>query len=137
MARDIIHFAIRRALEKEGWLVTDDPLNISSGNTRFYIDLAANRFVTAEKRDEKIAIEIKSFNYVSILEPFYCALGKYLAYQSALKEAGSTRRLFLGIANRTYFRLKQIPIFLRIFKEFDIQLIIVDTKKEKIVQWIK
>jgi len=137
MARDLIHFSIKHALEKDGWKITDDPLNISSEDTRFYIDLAANKFVTAEKRAEKIAIEIKSFNYISILEPFYCALGKYLVYQKALKETRSSRKLFLGIANRTYFRLKQIPIFLRILTEFDVKLIIVDTKKEKIIQWIK
>ena len=137
MARDLIHFAIRNALEKDGWKITDDPLSILSDETRFYIDLAANKFVTAEKSDEKIAIEIKSFNYLSILEPFYCALGKYVVYQKALKEANSTRKLFLGIANKTYFRLRQIPIFLRILEESEVNLIIVNTKSEKIIKWIK
>ena len=137
MARDLIHYAIKNALTKDGWKVTDDPLSISSDETRFYIDLAANKFVTAEKRDERIAIEIKSFNYVSILEPFYCALGKYIVYQKALKEARSTRKLFLGIANKTYFRLRQIPIFLRILEQSEVSLIIVNTQSEKIVKWIK
>ena len=137
MARDLIHFSIRRALEKDGWSITNDPLSVSSETTRFYIDLAANRFVTAEKRDEKIAVEIKSFNYVSILEPFYCAVGKYVVYKKALEEVNSNRKLYLGITNKTYFRLKQISIFLRILTDFNIKLIIVDTETEKILQWIK
>ena len=70
MARDLIHYSIKNALEKDGWKITNDPLSISSDETRFYIDLAANKFVTAEKRDEKIAVEIKSFNYVYILDQF-------------------------------------------------------------------
>ncbi|MCP2728209.1 XisH family protein [Symplocastrum sp. BBK-W-15] len=31
MARDLFHNIVRSGLEKDGWTITDDPLNISSG----------------------------------------------------------------------------------------------------------
>ena len=30
MAKDIFHSAVREGLEKEGWLITDDPLRITA-----------------------------------------------------------------------------------------------------------
>jgi len=40
--RDKIHYAIRQALVKEGWEITDDPYVISYGERFLFIDLAAN-----------------------------------------------------------------------------------------------
>jgi XisH protein len=40
--RDKIHDAIRQALIKEGWEITDDPYVISYGERFLFIDLAAN-----------------------------------------------------------------------------------------------
>lgn len=137
MARDLIHYGIKNALEKDGWVITDDPLSISNEVTRFYIDLAANRFLTAQKEQEKIAVEIKTFGYISILEPFYCALGKYLVYKKALEEVDSSRKLYLGISNKTYNRLKLVSIFMKILTDFNIKLIVVDIETENILQWIK
>ncbi|NET73877.1 MAG: hypothetical protein F6K62_23945 [Sphaerospermopsis sp. SIO1G2] len=37
--RDIFHNAARIALEKEGWIVTDDPLRIDWGGATIKIDL--------------------------------------------------------------------------------------------------
>ena len=137
MARDLIHYSIKRALEKDGWVITDDPLTVISEQTKFFIDIGAKKFVTAKKGKEEIAVEIKTFGYSSILEPFYSALGKYLVYKKALEDILSTRKLFLGISKTTYFRINQIPIFKNILTSFEIKIIIVDVNKEKILQWIR
>jgi len=136
MARDLIHFAIRRALEKDGWLVTDDPLTIVSERTRFYIDIGARKFLTAEKNQEKIAVEIKTLESRSILEPFYCALGKFCVYRKAIKDGGHDRKLYLGISETSHNRLTKIQIFAKIIEEFKVNLIIVDLETEKIITWI-
>ena len=60
-ARDLFHQAVRTALEKEQWLITDDPLEVELEDTTLKIDLGAERLIAAEKGEEKIAVEIKSF----------------------------------------------------------------------------
>lgn len=60
-ARDIFHKAVRKALEKEQWIITDDPLMVRFGKDRMLIDLGAQKILIAEKAGEKIAVEIKSF----------------------------------------------------------------------------
>ncbi len=59
MARDKYHQAVKIALEKEGWKVTDDPLKLEFEEVRIQIDLGAERFIAAERKNEKIAVEIK------------------------------------------------------------------------------
>jgi hypothetical protein len=61
-ARDIFHNTVRYALEKDGWVITDDPLTLDWGDRNLFVDLAAERLVAAEKAGRKIAVEIKSFN---------------------------------------------------------------------------
>ena len=60
-AKDIFHDAVKHALEKDGWKITHDPLFLSFGGVDMYIDLGAERILAAERDDEKIAVEIKSF----------------------------------------------------------------------------
>jgi hypothetical protein len=38
MARDLFHYAVRAALEKEKWVITDDPLKVGAGGAKFEID---------------------------------------------------------------------------------------------------
>ena len=61
MAKDLFHDAIRNALIKDGWQVTEDPLFLKIGGVELYIDLGAEKLIAAERNNEKIAVEIKSF----------------------------------------------------------------------------
>jgi uncharacterized protein (UPF0548 family) len=60
-AKDIFHEAVKQALQKEQWIITNDPLKFKFGNVNFQVDLGAERLVAAERAGEKIAVEIKSF----------------------------------------------------------------------------
>ena len=44
MARDIIHVAVKKALEKDNWQITNDPFYLESGGVQVEIDLAAEKF---------------------------------------------------------------------------------------------
>jgi len=48
-ARDIFHDAVKIALEKEGWIITHDPLSLEFGLGSLYVDLGAERIITAER----------------------------------------------------------------------------------------
>ena len=73
--RDFFHEAVCDALGKDGWAITDDPLKIEWGGATIKIDLGAERLIAAERGNEKIAVEIKSFLSPSPLSEFHTALG--------------------------------------------------------------
>lgn len=45
MARDKIHQPFRKALEEDGWNVTNDPLYLKVGTIPVHIDLGAERLI--------------------------------------------------------------------------------------------
>jgi hypothetical protein len=96
-ARDIFHNAVRLALEKDGWLITADPLIFIVYTIEFRIDLGAERLLGAEKEGQKIAVEIKSFLEKSAISEFHTALGQTLNYRSILRKEEPDRILYLAI----------------------------------------
>ena len=97
-AYDTFHGAVKRGLIKDGWTITDDPLMIEFGVLNVYIDLAAERLIAAERENERIAVEIKSFLGPSVLTDFYAALGQFLSYRIVLLDAKDPGRiLFLAV----------------------------------------
>jgi hypothetical protein len=60
-ARDIYHDVVKKALIKDGWTITHDPLRLQWGAKDIYVDLGAEQLLAAEKTGWKIAVEIKSF----------------------------------------------------------------------------
>ena len=73
--RDLIHDIVRLALEKDNWIITADPFIVKvEGSRGIEIDLGAEKFIAAEKANEKIAVEIKSFISTSILNSFHGVL---------------------------------------------------------------
>lgn len=78
------HESVKKALQKEQWIITSDPLKFKFGEVNFQIDLGAEKIIAAEKGNEKIAIEIKSFLNPSAITDFYSALGQFLSYRLAL-----------------------------------------------------
>jgi hypothetical protein len=60
-ARNIYHESVKKALLKDGWTITNDPLRLKWGAKDMYVDLGAEKVLTAEKGGRKIAVEIKSF----------------------------------------------------------------------------
>lgn len=58
MAKDLFHDAVRNALIKDGWQITEDPLFLKIGGVELYIDLGAEKLIAAERNNEKIAVEI-------------------------------------------------------------------------------
>ena len=61
MAKDLYHDNFRRALEKDGWVVTHDPYEIRVGRIGYEVDFGAEKLLAAERGIEKIAIEQKKF----------------------------------------------------------------------------
>ena len=134
--RDLFHELVKQALSRSGWTITDDPLYLSIGNVNLQIDLAAEPLIAAEKEEQKIAIEIKSFVNVSQITSFYGALGQYLTYQVALKMQEPDRQLYLAIPTVTYESLFQEPLIQEILRNYPIKLIVYHKSTQEIQSWI-
>ena len=80
MAKDIYHNTVRIALEKDGWTITDDPLTLRIGGRSAFIDLGTEKLFAAEKKDKRIAVEVKSFISPSPVKDLEQALGQYIMY---------------------------------------------------------
>lgn len=85
-AKDKYHNAVKTGLEKEGWTITDDPLHIPFDETNLYIDIGAEKLFAAERKGEKIAVEVKSFSSISVLFDFHLAVGQFINYRVAVVE---------------------------------------------------
>ncbi len=134
-AKDIFHDTVKRALEKEGWTITHDPLPVAAGDVGMSIDLGAEKLIAAEKEGQKIAVEIKSFLGKSAIYDFHLAVGQFINYRLALKEIESSRLLYVAIpveANRDFFSR---PFVQSAVEENQMKLIVYDSDMEVIVEW--
>lgn len=134
-AKDIFHDAVRKGLEREGWIITDDPLRLEVGDVEMYVDLGAEQLLAAEKDSEKIAVEIKSFIGKSSISEFHTAIGQCLNYRIALEEKEPERRLYLAIPSDIYYSFFELRFIQTVIKQLQIHLIIYDPIEEVIVQW--
>ena len=134
-AKDFFHNAVRLALEKDGWLITDDPLSFTVDGLDLRIDLAAERLLGAEKEGQKIAVEIKSFLGPSDVSEFHTALGQTLNYRSVLRKKEPDRILYLAIGNEIYKEFFLIPFIQEIIAEHQLKLLIFEAIKQEIVLW--
>jgi hypothetical protein len=136
-AKDIFHKTVKQGLQKEGWVITDDPLRFKFGNVNFRVDLGAERLIAAEREDEKIAVEIKSFLNPSAITDFYSALGQFLSYRLALESVQPNRNLYLAVPVDVYQTFFQFEFTQAAVLKYQIPIIVYDPANEVIVQWIK
>lgn len=60
-AHDKFHHVVKEALIRDGWTITDDPLQLHYGGVDMYVDLAAERLIAAEKANQKSRLRSKVF----------------------------------------------------------------------------
>ena len=136
MAKDLYHYTVKAALQKEGWQITNDPYYLSILDSPDYeVDLAAEKVFGAEKEGTKIAVEIKSFTASSIAHEFNKALGQYLGYLLFLSVQEPDRKLYLAIPEEAYekFFTKASTIFT--LSHYRINLIVFNINTQTILSW--
>jgi XisH protein len=135
-AKDLFHNAVRSGLQKENWTITDDPLSLKFGDTRIYIDLGAEKILAAEKGEEKIAVEIKTFASASIVFDFHLAIGQFINYQVALENKDPGRLLYLAVPQEIYDSFFQSLLAKAVVNKYQIGLIVYDPENEVIIEWL-
>ena len=131
------HETVKNALIKDGWKITDDPLILEIKDLTLYADLGAERTFAAERDDEKIAVEIKTFESISLTSELEKAKGQYDFYKLILKLTEPERDLFLAIpekAWKTFFQRPSIQLFM---DYYELKIIVYNTENEEVKKWIK
>jgi hypothetical protein len=137
MARDLFHNIVRIALEKDGWIITNDPLSIRCGGVDIQIDLGGEKLLAAEKDTEKIAVEINNFVTASKISEFHTALGQFINYRTALRLEEPIRILYLAVPLVTYNNFFNLPFTKIIVAENQVKILVYDTEIEEIDRWIR
>lgn len=135
MAKDIFHDVVRKGLEKENWVITDDPLEIEVGGVEMYIDLGAEQLLAAQRSGEKIAVEIKSFIAPSNISAFHTAVGQFFNYRVALEVQEPERVLYLAVPLGVYRDFFQKQFIQLIIQRSQLKIIVYDPVSEAIVEW--
>jgi XisH protein len=136
-AKDIYHDCVKNALIKDGWSITDDSLSLKIGKKDIFIDLATEKLLAAEKQGKKIAVEVKSFIGPSEVEDLKNALGQYILYEKILERTKTKRILYLAIRDTAFNGIFTEEIGKMLLEDNTIKLIVFDSLKETIKQWIE
>lgn len=136
-ARDIFHQAVKKALVKDGWIITADPLVVQIGSIDLYIDLGAEKLLAAERAGEVIAVEVKSFLGASFISEFHTALGQFLNYRYALAQKQPDRDLFLAVPVDIYQTFFTLAFTQGVITQYKIKILVYDPEMEEVYQWIK
>lgn len=136
-AKDVFHEVVKKALQKDGWQITHNPLSIGVGGVNVSIDLAAEKLIVAEREGEKIAVEVKSFlEKSSAISEFHTALGQFINYRGALRRRQPERVLYLAVPLTTYKTFFQLDFPQAMIEENQVKMIIYDVEQEVIFKWI-
>lgn len=136
-ARNIYHDTVVRALQAEGWTITDDPLTIRYGTQDLFVDLAAEQAtIGAERAGQRIAVEIQSFLGKSPVRDLEEAVGQYGIYRAVLQKTGSDRQLFMAVPGKVHEQVLS-PLFGQlVVQELKLDLIVFDIEEKRSLQWI-
>ncbi|HYX12850.1 MAG TPA: XisH family protein [Nostoc sp.] len=135
-ARDIYHNAVKNALVKEGWIITDDPLHLKWGQKDMYVDLGAKQLLAAEQGSKKIAVEIKSFISPSEMADLKDAIGGFIMYRAVIHRLEPKRTLYLAVRDSVFTALFEEPIGTLLIETENLKLLVFNPETERIIQWI-
>jgi hypothetical protein len=136
-ARDSIHDAVKNALIKDGWTITHDPYPLPFGDRDVYADLGAERAIAAERRDQKIAVEVKSFLGASEVHDLEVALGQFVFYRHLLSRRDPLREMWLAIPEEAYISVLGDVAGTELLNGIGVNLFTVDPESEEVVRWLK
>ncbi|MBM0745000.1 fatty-acid oxidation protein subunit alpha (plasmid) [Phormidium sp. CLA17] len=99
------------------------------------MDLGAEKVVAAQRGEQKIAVEIKSFLGPSKISQFYGALGQFIAYRAALQIQEPERMLYLAVPSSIYELFFATSFIQDLVGQNQLNLLSYDLEREVIERW--
>jgi len=135
-ALDYCHPQIVRALEKDGWRVSDLPLRIKTSERIIYIDIEASQQVNGRQQQIMLA-EIKCFpDRESTTRDLYIGIGQYVIYRAVLKTADINIPLYLTLPESVFTGIFDSTVQ-RAIDDNKIKVVVVNLETETITRWIE
>ncbi len=135
-AKDIYYDTARSALLKDGWTITHDPYVLRWGTTDVFIDLGAEQLFAAERQEQKIAVEVKSFVGRSDVDDLEKVLGQYILYHDILAKTEPERVLYLAVHEEVLLGIFDEAIGRLLLENQRVKLLVFDRREEVILRWI-
>ena len=135
-AKDFYHNTVKLALIKDGWTITDDPFKLEVDRRDLFIDFGAEKLLIAQRANQKIAVEVKSFISPSPVNDLEQALGQYLLYEDLLRISHPDRILYLAVREAVYNSFFQEKIVQIVLESRHLKLVIFNETQEEIIQWL-
>ena len=132
-AKDYYHDTVKRALVKDGWIITREQVLFIIADRHVWIDIEASK----PSKNQRILIEVKGFDGPSQVDELMDAVGKYVVYRAIINESGGSEiPLYLTITERAYERILSERIGVIARQQAQIKLLIFDPSSEEIKTWI-
>jgi hypothetical protein len=129
-AKDKFHDVVLLALQKDGWAIDEEQVELVLDRRILWIDLRA------VKDDISILVEIKSFLSPSPVEDLAQAIGKYALYSVILKAKKSDEALYLAVPNTAYIGILNERLGKLVIKNLRIKYLVFDVEQEIVIEWI-
>src|SRR5262249_10783739 len=121
--KDQIHEAVRKALIKNGWTITDDPYRIEDEEAELQADSRIEKTMPDGSMRRVLVIEIKEFVTASPMNRLEEALGQYQVYRSYLRQIAPEEQLYLAVDKVSYDPLFARKSFQRIVEDYRLALL--------------
>lgn len=119
------------ALERQGWLITHQPLRMLWYGIESQLDLAANN-----NSHRSIAIAIYPPHDDSGVPPLTCFLGQALVTQAILGRLDPMCTLYCALDRALFTALLAAPLRDLLRSAYQMRFIVVDATQEEAIQWI-
>lgn len=135
--KDVFHDVVKKALQKEGWQITQEPLILDIAEPEISIDLAAEKFSDLSQATRKIAVSVKSFVRSTSLLKYQLVLVKFLNDRELLKRIEGDRSLYLAVPIQNYRRFLHEESLRNSLNEAQVKTIVFDPIEGKIDRWVE
>lgn len=119
-----------RALIRDGWQIIFPSAYYGDDGFLIYVDLLAT------KGQEVRHIEVKCFPGVSRSSELYTAVGQFVVYRTFFDKWKIPGQLYLAVPSDVFpDEFKETA--LQVFREYHVNMLVVDIESEVITQWIE
>lgn len=131
-AKDRYHDAVVRALQKDGWTILREQVELIVPPRHLWIDLRASK----EDHTVVILVEVKGFDTgTSPVAYLSDAIGQCIVYKAALEYLGSSEMLYLAVPTTALGGILGEEIGRRAIEQAQVGLIAFDPEREEIISW--
>lgn len=131
---DRCHEQVMRALQKDGWRITEQQVPMKLGRRRVFIDLCVT-YGANGSRQQIALVEVKCFpDPQNTTQEIYTAVGQYILYRAMLRELELDMPLYLSIPE-AIFNAVFDTIVQRAIAESQIKLVIINLDEERVIRW--